>query len=278
MTWYFRDPPTAITAPLGALLLTWYGSLQHETIHGHPTVSPRTNRLIASLPLSLWIPYGIYRATHLQHHRHGGRHLTEVSRDPETFYRPKGSLAQLGPIRRTIYAAHCTMAGPLVLGPALAIGQFWASEARQLRTGDRRRMAIWLRHILAVAVILLWTVDVCGVPFWVYAALMVYPSASLSQLRSFAEHRAHAAPRLRTMAVESNPAWGLLFLNNNLHIAHHAHPKLPWFELPRVWREMRQSAIESGLVICGGYGQVVKEYMFRPVISVEHPGSGEDRE
>jgi fatty acid desaturase len=278
VTWCFRDMPMAIAAPLGALLLTWYGSLQHETIHGHPTSSPRINRLTASLPLSLWIPYGIYRATHLKHHRLSGRHLTEVPHDPETFYRAQGSLSQAGTLRRAIYAANCTMAGRLILGPALAVGEFWASEARQLLAGDRCRAAIWLRHVLAAAVVLLWTVGVCHIPFLVYAALVVYPSVSLTQLRSFAEHRAHTAPQLRTLAVEANLVWGLIFLNNNLHIAHHAHPTLPWFELPRVWRSMRGSAIDSGLVIRGGYRQVVKKYMFRPVISVEHPGSVGDRD
>jgi fatty acid desaturase len=272
LTWYFRNMPMAIAAPLGALLLTWYGSLQHETIHGHPTGSPRLNRTIASLPLSLWIPYGIYRATHLQHHRHSGRHLTEVSHDPETFYRASGSLSQAGTVRRAILAANCTIIGRLVLGPALAVGQFWASEARRLRSGDRRRAAIWLRHISAVAVVLMWTVGVCRIPFLVYAALMVYPSVSLSQLRSFAEHKADAAPHLRTVAVEANSVWGMIFLNNNLHVAHHAHPRLPWYELPGIWREMRASAIESGLVIRGGYRQVIRKYLFRPVISVEHPG------
>jgi hypothetical protein len=34
---------------------------------------------------------------------------------------------------------------------------------------------------------------------------------------------------------------------------------------------MRDSAIASGLVFRGGYRQVLREYLFRPVISVEQP-------
>jgi len=272
-TWFFQRMPICIAAPLVALLLTWYGSLQHETIHGHPTASQRLNAMLACLPLSLWIPYGSYRATHLQHHRHGGRHLTDVSRDPESFYMPSGILSQAGPLGRALHRANCTLAGRLVLGPAIAIVKFWASEARIVWSGDRRRIIIWRRHALALSMVLLWTVGVCRIPFLVYAVMVVYPSVSLGQLRSFVEHRADSEQHRRTVTVEGSPLWALIFLNNNLHIAHHAHPRLPWYELPRVWREMRASAVRSGLVFRGGYRQVAKEYLFRPVISVEHPAS-----
>jgi len=94
LTLFFKDLPILLSAPLGSLLLAWYGSLQHETIHGHPTSSRRFNALLGGLPLSLWIPYAVYRETHLRHHRHGGRYLTEVAHDPESFYLPAGRLGR----------------------------------------------------------------------------------------------------------------------------------------------------------------------------------------
>src|ERR1700689_1135378 len=159
-TWSFRELPILVVAPLLAALLAWYGSLQHETIHGHPTSSRRVNVMLASLPLALWIPYDIYRSTHLQHHRHGGRHLTDVSRDPESFYLPAGTLRHAGAITRALYSINCTLAGRLILGPAIAIAKFGVSEARLILCGDRRRMVIWTRHGLAAALVLLWTVGV----------------------------------------------------------------------------------------------------------------------
>lgn len=272
-TWFFQRIPLVIAAPLLALLLTWYGSLQHETIHGHPTASRRVNTLLASLPLSLWIPYGSYRATHLQHHRYGGRHLTDASRDPESFYLRPGSLSRAGALRRALHSANCTLAGRLILGPAIAVARFWASESRMIWSQDRQRIVIWTRHAAAVSLVLLWTVGVCRIPLLIYVLFIVYPSISLAQLRSFVEHRADDERQRRTVAVEGNPLLALIFLNNNLHIAHHAHPKVPWYKLPRVWREMRVAAVGSGLVFRGGYGQVFKRYLFRPVISVEHPAS-----
>jgi fatty acid desaturase len=272
LTWFFRDLSLWIAAPLCAVWVTWHGSLQHETIHGHPSRSRRFNSALASPPLSLWLPYRIYRATHLQHHRHGGRHLTDVSRDPESFFMRPGTLSRTGFLGRTLYRANCTLAGRLIFGPALAVGRFWAAETRKAVGGDRRCRIIWARHAFAVAMVLLWTHGVCHIPVAVYVMFIAYPSISLSHLRSFAEHRADQEPSLRTTAVEAHPVWALIFLNNNLHIAHHAHPTLPWHRLPRMWSQMRDSATGSGLVYHRGYRQLVDDYLFRPVISVEHAG------
>jgi fatty acid desaturase len=273
LTAFFRELPLLVSVPLGSLLLAWYGSLQHETIHGHPTSSRRCNAMLGALPLTLWIPYTVYRETHLRHHRHGGRGLTQVARDPESFYLPTGVLSRVGRLRRWIHRANCTLAGRLVAGPALAVAAFWSGEFRRVRSGDRRRVRIWAHHALGVALVLTWTVGVCHIPVLIYVALMVYPSVSIGHLRSFAEHRADADPLLRTRVVEAHPVWALIFLNNNLHIAHHAKPKLPWYLLPRAWGQMRHPAYERGLVFDGGYREVIQKYFFRPYISLDFDGA-----
>jgi len=198
---YFTVMPLWIAAPLGSILLAWYGSLQHETIHGHPTASKRINTLIGGLPLSLWVPYAIYRETHIRHHRHSGRRLTEVGHDPESFYLSPGHLSKVGRFRRVLLKANCTLAGRLVIGPAIAIVTFWVSEARNLRL-SRRHSVIWFQHLLGMGIVLAWTVGVCHVPLIVYALLVVYPSISLTHLRSFAEHRADDHSHLCTNVVE----------------------------------------------------------------------------
>jgi fatty acid desaturase len=277
LTWFYRDMPPWIAAPLGALCLTWYGSLQHETIHDHPTPWRRVNSLLAGAPLALWIPYRLYRLSHLQHHRHGGRYLTDVGVDPESFYELPGTLATCGIARGMVHVAHCTLAGRLVLGPMLGMMRFWSSEWRLVFGGNRMHRKIWADHLVASLMVLFWITQVCHIPMTVYLMAMVYPGAALSHLRSFAEHRAAPEPLLRTVTVEANPLWALLFLNNNLHIAHHAQPTLSWHRLPGLWRGMRRHAVDSGLVIERGYAQVAARYLLRPVISAEHPGrSGED--
>jgi len=85
VTWYFHSLPLWVAVPLGAILIAWHGSLQHETIHGHPFTSRRLNALLGGVPLSLFIPYSLYRRTNLWHHRFGGRILTDPTVDPESF-------------------------------------------------------------------------------------------------------------------------------------------------------------------------------------------------
>jgi fatty acid desaturase len=252
------------------VLLTWYGSLQHETIHGHPTRSKRLNALIGGLPLSLWVPYAIYRETHIRHHRHNGRRLTEVGHDPESFYLPQGYLAEVGPIQRTLLRANCTLIGRMTLGPALAIAAFLSAELPKARIDSRHRR-IWLWHVAGVAAVLVWTIGVCHIPLWVYGLLVVYPSISLTHLRSFAEHRADDHSPLRTNVVEAGPLGSLLFLNNNLHVAHHLHPHVPWHDLPKAWRHIQSGTFSAGIIFRGGYAEVMRRYLFRPFITAEHP-------
>jgi fatty acid desaturase len=265
LTGYFHELPLPVAAAFGSILLAWYGSLQHETIHGHPTRWRRINNAIAGPPWALWIPYTLYRETHLRHHRHGGRHLTEVGHDPETFYLPALSFSRMGRLLSWAHRANGTLAGRLTIGPAIAIGSFWRSELRRVVHGDRKRLRVWGRHFAAVAIVLIWVCGVCRVPVWVYLALVVYPSVALTQLRSFVEHHDDVDPRMRTRVVEAHPLWALVFLNNNLHVAHHAHPRLAWYELPGAWRQMRPST-PRGLVF-DGYRDVTRRYLFRPYIT-----------
>jgi fatty acid desaturase len=267
----FASLPLWLAAPIGSVLLTWYGSLQHETIHGHPTRSRRINAAIGGLPLSLWVPYPIYRLTHIQHHRHSGRRLTEVGHDPESFYLPPGHLEKVGRVRRIILQANCTLVGRLTLGPAIALMAFWAEEFHRARTESRRRR-VWLLHVVAAAAVLTWVCHICRIPLLNYLFLVVYPSISLTHLRSFAEHRADDRSQQRTTVVEAHPFWAAIFLNNNLHVAHHAHPHVPWYELPRVWRGMRQSNVRVGRIFAG-YQEVARNYLLRPFITAEHPFS-----
>ena len=271
VTFFFHDLPLWVAAVLGTVLLSLHGSLQHEIIHGHPTPYRRLNNMLATPPLALWIPYELYRESHLRHHRHSGRYLTDPVRDPESFYVEPSVFALLGGLRRAMYRAHRTLAGRMLLGPAFSLCAFWSSESGKVWAGHRHHISIWVRHGLKVSLVLTWTVGVCRIPLLVYLALMVYPSVSLTQLRSFAEHRYDVDPRLRTVVVEAGRLLSFIFLNNNLHIVHHVHPRLSWYELPDTWRQMRAPLVNSGLVVQGGYREIVRRHLWKPVIAVEHP-------
>jgi fatty acid desaturase len=270
LTWHFQDIPVIVSAPLGALILAWHNSLQHETIHGHPTRSRRINAILGGIPLSLWLPYPVYRESHLRHHGRNGQILTDPDHDPESYYLRRGALAGAHRVAHWIAQANRTLAGRLILGPALSIGRCWGHEAR--RIAEPERAAIWAWHAAAAGLVLIWTLGVCRIPIAVYLGLIVYPGVALGQLRSFVEHRAHRDPAQRTAVVEANPFWGMLFLNNNLHVVHHEQPGLPWYDIPKAWRKRRPAFVAShGPLFEGGYWGIVQSYALRPAIEAEHP-------
>ncbi len=264
LTWFHASIPVWALLPAGAMLIAWHGSLQHETIHGHPTRRRWLNTAIGWPPLGLWMPYAIYRESHLLHHNN--RHLTEPGADPESFYITPEDWRRLGPVRRSLFRANQTLLGRLTIGPGIVIGSFLAGEARRLWWGDARHLAIWIRHAVAAMAVLLWVGVVCDLPIWLYLAGFCYPGLSLTLLRSFAEHRAAPDPSDRTAVVHAGPLFGLLFLNNNLHVAHHARPALAWYRLPAFNRQIdgdRQAARGAGLF--AGYGALARRYLLRPV-------------
>ena len=267
LIWHHAVLPLWLLLPAGALLIAWHGSLQHETIHGHPTRWRKLNTAIGWPPLGLWMPYAIYRQTHLLHHNN--RQLTEPGADPETFYMTARDWARFGPARRALLMANQTLLGRLAIGPAIVVGGFVAGELRRLGHGDLGHVRVWIGHALGVAAVLLWVGAVCGLPIWLYVLGICYPGLSLTLLRSYAEHRAAPDPAERTAVVHGGPLFGLLYLNNNLHVAHHARPTLPWYRLPDFNRRIAgdaQAARGAGLYT--GYLALARRHLLRPL---DHP-------
>jgi fatty acid desaturase len=266
--WHDRLPPLALFA-IGGWLIAWHGSLQHEIIHGHPTPWRRVNALLGAAPLNLWLPFEVYRRSHLAHH--AVEHLTDPAHDPESRYLAPGDRA----MRRAFARAQATLLGRLILGPILEIGGFLAGQGRALARGDKAAWSLWALHLLALAPVLLWLVVACHFPLPLYGLCFVYPGAALSLLRSYAEHRAEALPAHRVAVVERAPLLGLLFLNNNLHAAHHAWPGAPWFTLKRLYATHREQLLrDNGGLVYDGYGDVARQFLFRAHDRVEFaPGA-----
>lgn len=270
LTWYWTALPWWLVAPLGAALIAWHGSLQHEAVHGQLAARRWLNDLPALPPLSLWLPFPLYRASHRAHHNF--EILTEPWRDPESFYVDRATWRGLGPPLRLLLRIHNTLLGRLILGPFLVIGQFLWAEGRALAHGERASLRAWLWHLPAVVLVLLWVQGACGIPLWQYVLLAVLPGASLTLVRSFAEHKAAGTPFERTAVIESGPLMSLLFLNNNLHYAHHTRPDLPWHALPAYYRAHRARLLrENGGLLYRGYREVLKRFLLRPVDAPVHP-------
>ena len=277
LTCYARVLPWWVLLPAGAWICAWHHSLQHELIHNHPTRKSWLNTLIGFAPVGLWLPYLRYRAMHLSHHRN--ELLTDPLEDPESYYLTEVDWQARGPVSRAAKRFLNTAAGRIPFGPAVAMSRFLADEIAALVEGAPGLRWIWAIHALGVVAVLVWVGAVCAIPFWKYCFLFVYPGCVLTAVRSMAEHRAAVDPHHRTAIVERAPVFGLLFLFNNLHVVHHRHPGMPWYAIPRCYRQHRAAFIRrnDGLVY-RGYLDVMRRYLVREHHAPVYPAAGPSEE
>ncbi|WP_156680757.1 fatty acid desaturase [Sphingomonas profundi] len=262
-----------LSVVLLAITIVLHSSLQHEAIHRHPTPSAGWNEALVWLPLGLLVPYRRYRTLHLLHHV--DERLTDPFDDPESFYLAHSDWRRLPWIVRRLLAWNNMLCVRMVIGPLIGAATFlWADMKALSRRADpqarRRDRLAWAHHAIGLAIVA--AIVHLGFAMWAWAYLLAaYLALSILAVRSFCEHRWAERPAHRIVIVERS--WlGLLFLNNNLHSVHHAEPRLPWYALPRAYRERRADwrRINGGYVY-RGYGEVLRRFAFRAKEPVRHP-------
>ncbi|MDM0066432.1 fatty acid desaturase [Variovorax sp. J31P207] len=261
---------TAVLFVLGGCIAQLHSSLQHEAIHAMRRIPRLLRWALVWPPLNLWLPYPLYHRSHSVHHVNF--HLTHPQKDSESVYHSAAAWADYGPVRRAVIAANQTLVFRLIAGPWLCLGNMARSELRRCQSGDFSHLGIWLMHAVSVAPILWFVVSVSDMSLGLYVLCFVYPGMMLGALRSFTEHRWDDSPHERVAIVESNPVFGLLFLNNNLHHVHHRCPTMPWYEIPGHFRRNRAAMLDAnGHFYYRGYWQIVRRYLWRPIFEPVHP-------
>jgi fatty acid desaturase len=262
--------PVWVVLPLLAVISAFHTSLQHEALHGHPTHNRHLNEALVFLPLILILPYRRYRDLHLKHHN--DLHLTDPLEDPESFFLPEGDYHRLNPVLRILLEFNNTFVGRMLVGPGLSMYGFIRSELRLMWAGNRKVQLAWLLHIVACVPLVWWIVEVASIPIWIYLLFVSYPAMALVLVRSFAEHQASEAVGERTIVVEACRFFSLLYLNNNLHIVHHASPSMAWYDLPALYRERREQFLAANNnYLFPGYWAIVRRFAFRSKQPVAHP-------
>lgn len=256
-----------LAVPLAAVTIAQHSSLQHEALHGHPTQNAAINTLLVCPALTLVIPYLRFRDTHLAHHRDS--ELTDPYDDPESNYLDGGDWDSLPLALRRLLMWNNTLVGRMLLGPALGTAMFLRAEWHRSHD-DPAVVRGWLWHIPMVMPVLI-MVSLSPMPFWAYA-LACYAALALLRIRTFLEHQAHTHARARSVIIEDRGPLALLFLNNNLHVVHHMHPRVPWYRLPRLFRENRNRylRINDGYAYAS-YAEVFRHHALTPKDPVAHP-------
>jgi fatty acid desaturase len=277
-TWSFSTISANWGAATGYLMLftitavvtAFHTSLQHEVVHGHPTPWRLVNEALVFPSLIFVYPFRRYQQLHLKHHNDAN--LTDPYEDPESYFWPLCDQQNMSRVKLFILGLNNTFTGRMILGPLLGVWGFYRTEFARLRAGETRVGKAWGLHLVGSLPVFFWITYVSGIPFWLYALLVIYPGVSWILVRSFAEHQASETIGGRTAIVEAHPFFGLLFLNNNLHVVHHAHPDTAWFDLPKLYeaRKPQYLSANNGYIFTG-YSDIVRQYAFRKKQSVFHP-------
>ena len=266
----FADRIGLFVATLSLIpLIALHSSLQHETLHILEPRWPLLARVAVFPAIGLFIPYIRFRDLHLVHHHN--EMLTDPYDDPETFYLEPTEWARYSRSAKQILIFNNTLFGRLIAGPLIGQLFFMRAELRKIQGNDPSVLKAWLWHVPAMAIVLAWLFIVATIPFWAYFAA-AYLGLSVLKVRTFLEHRAHEDMNHRSVIIEKSGVLSFLFLNNNLHHVHHAHPTVPWYALPRLFYEQRQKFLTAN----GGYRydsylDVFRNHFFHAKESVPHP-------
>jgi fatty acid desaturase len=272
-TWIFgTTAATDLWLPLGILLtalaIALHSSLCHEALHGHPFRSRHLNETLIFPCLCLVIPYARFRDTHLAHHRE--EFLTDPYDDPEANYLDPAVWARLPRAVRIVLRLNNTLAGRMLIGPLVAQVMFLRTDWQAIRAGDLAVRKAWLWHIPAVALVLVW-LWFAPMPVWAYL-LAVWIGLAVLKIRTFLEHRAHERASGRTVVIEDRGPLAWLFLNNNLHVVHHMHPEVPWYQLPALYAARRDHYLRrNDGYVYRSYAEIFRSHFWRAKDPVPHP-------
>lgn len=250
------------------LALTLHASITHEVLHGHPFPSRRASEALVLVNPGLAVPYQRFRDTHLAHHLDAN--LTDPYDDPESNYLDPAVWNRTPRGLRVLLMLNNTLLGRMILGPTLGQLAFMRNDWAKIRAGDRGALWGWLTHLPGVMLVL-FLVWLSPMPLWLYL-LCCYGAMGVLKIRTFLEHQAHEKTRGRTVVVEDRGLLALLFLNNNYHVVHHMHPRMPWYRLPALYQnnQARYLACNNNYRY-RSYGEVFGRHFLSAKDPVPHP-------
>jgi fatty acid desaturase len=257
-----------LAIPVVAVTAALHSSLTHEAVHGHPTRWRLVNAVLLAPPLTLFVPYLRFQDMHLAHHR--DEVLTDPYDDPESNYLDPAVWKRLSAPVRAILRFNNTLAGRILVGPLVGLWVFVAGDLRAMRNGDRRARKGWALH-LPPLVVTLWVIWLSPMPVWAYL-VATHLAFGLLKIRTFLEHRAHEKARGRTVVIEDRGPLAFLFLNNNLHVVHHMHPRVAWYHLPALYRARTDHYLaRNDGYRYRSYAEVFRAHFWKAKDPVPHP-------
>jgi fatty acid desaturase len=254
-----------LAVPMLAVLGAWHLSMQHEVLHGHPFKNQFLNDFIGGIPVTLWIPYLAFKKDHYEHHLSD---LTNPALDNESYYVSQEQWDKAGKIRRAAWTANRTILFRMFVWTIVSTITYVLSVLKRAMRGEKGdRLAVVL-HVIGV-VFVVYLVSLSSMPLWQFALGTLYGGRILNAIRPFPEHKYQSGVETRTAMIMAGRFMSLLMLNNNLHVAHHDEPGVPWYRYDKLMQRVNavQRARDAGVLYEGGYAEVFRRFSFTPVDS-----------
>ena len=254
-----------LAVPMLAVLGAWHLSMQHEVLHGHPFKNQFINDAIGGIPVTLWIPYLAFKKDHHEHHLSD---LTNPALDNESYYVSQEQWDKAGRIRRAAWTANRTILFRMFVWTIVSTITYVLSVLKRAVRGEKGdRLAVAL-HVVGL-VFVVYLVSLSSMPLWQFALGTLYGGRILNAIRPFPEHKYQSGVETRTAMIMAGRFMSLLMLNNNLHVAHHDEPGVPWYRYDKLMQRVNavQRARDAGVLYEGGYAEVFRRFSFTPVDS-----------
>jgi fatty acid desaturase len=254
-----------LAVPMLAVLGAWHLSMQHEVLHGHPFKNQFLNDVLGGVPVTLWIPYLAFKKDHHEHHLSD---LTNPALDNESYYVSQEQWDKAGRIRRAAWTANRTILFRMFVWTIVStITYVLTVLKRAVRNEKSDRLAVAL-HVVGVAFVV-YLVSLSSMPLWQFALGTLYGGRILNAIRPFPEHKYQSGVETRTAMIMAGRFMSLLMLNNNLHVAHHDEPGVPWYRYDKLMQRVNavQRARDAGVLYEGGYAEIFRRFSFTPVDS-----------
>jgi fatty acid desaturase len=225
------------------LLIHGMANFMHEGIHGTLFRDRRWDRWYGFLMgAPALFPFTAYGINHLLHHKYN---RTEY--DPDEF----SNISK----NRTLLSIFFYIW--IVLGMVIYSIRFPLVALKHATPSERRRM------YSERALLLLTLSTVLGVSWWfghftAVAHVWLVPlviAGFMGNVRGWAEHTLTVPGNLltETRTVTSNRLFSFLNINLNYHLEHHLFPGVPWYNLPKVHRILRDDYARAGASIYRSY-------------------------
>jgi fatty acid desaturase len=228
--------------------------LMHEALHGNLFRSARLNRWTTfAFGVPAFFSGTAYKVAHLNHHRQ-----TRTKQDQDEISNLGKTPAQYRAIFYALFFAATFMYLFTVLPrTAIQIGTY------------KERCAVALEYTAIVVIctgVITWGVS-AGHADWLlwYWILPLQVAMFLSNIRGLSEHLCTSMDQLleKTRTIRSNGLVSFLMLNLNYHLEHHLFPGVPWYNLPKVHKELQPVYAAARPFVERSYTRYALKALFR---------------